>query len=318
MSKVMTASQAISTFVHDGDCLIVGGFVTNRRPYELVREIIRQGKKNLYIEGGISGGDIDMMIGAGCVRAISVSYVADSLYMQVGRRFRDAVETGEILYEDFSIDAQTIMYHGAALGLPFVAVKNMLGSDLEKKWGISEDERKKHSKLPNRKFIVAENPFSPGEQLCYLPTPKIDVTLLHVQKASPDGICRIEGPTFQDVDIAIAAKHTIVTCEELLSDEELRREPGLNTLSGLCVDAVVHVPMGAHPSQCYGYYDYDTACFVEYERAAHNMEDFRKYVEKRVTGCKTREDYLAGFSPARLLSLKVQRELGYAPGKNKK
>ena len=59
-TKVMTAEEAVSRFVQDGDCLALGGFVTNRRPYALVREIIRQRKKRLYLEGGPSGGDMEI------------------------------------------------------------------------------------------------------------------------------------------------------------------------------------------------------------------------------------------------------------------
>ena len=125
----MTAEQAVSRFVQDGDCLALGGFVTNRRPYTLVREIIRQRKRKLYLEGGPSGGDMDMLIGAGCVEIMMVSYIANSGYTMVCRRFRDAVENGRILFDDYSLDVQTIAYHGAALGLSYVPVKNMLGSD---------------------------------------------------------------------------------------------------------------------------------------------------------------------------------------------
>ncbi len=145
-SKVMTAREAIAAHLHDGDCLALGGFVTNRRPYALVREILRQGRRDIYLEGGSSGGDVDMLVGAGRVKAMMVSYIANSGYTMVGRRFRDAVENGRLLIEDFSIDVQTIAYHGAALGLPFVPIKNMLGSDLADKWGISGEERKKHPK----------------------------------------------------------------------------------------------------------------------------------------------------------------------------
>ena len=153
--KVMTAEQAISALVRDGDCLAIGGFVTNRRPYALVREIIRQKKRDLYVEGGPSGGDVDMLIGAGCVTAIAVSYIANSGYTQVCRRFREAVEQGTLLFEDYSLDVQTIIYHGAALGLSYVPVKNMLGSDLAEKWGISREEREKMGETESKLVAAA-------------------------------------------------------------------------------------------------------------------------------------------------------------------
>lgn len=313
-SKVMTAQEAVTAFIQDGDCLALGGFSTNRRCYALVREIIRQKKKELYVEGGPSGGDIDMLIGAGCVGVLSLSYIANSGYTQVCRRFREVVEQGRLPMEDYSLDVHTIAYHGAALGLSYVPVKNMLGSDLVDKWGISEEEREKHPKLPPKKFIIQDDPFHPGSTLCLVPTPNIDVACVHVQKASPDGTCRIEGAQFQDVDIAIAAKHTIVSCEELITDAEMHRTPEANTLPGLCVDAVVHAPWGAHPSQCFGYYDYDSQAFRQYDKASRTQEEFERYLEEYVYGCPNQEAYLDKIGASRLTGLKVDHEYGYARG----
>lgn len=310
----MSAEKAIAKFLQDGDCLALGGFSTNRRAYGLVREVIRQKKQGLYLESGAAGGDIDMLIGAGCVKAIMISYIANSGYTMVCRRFREAVEKNKILFDDFSLDVQTIAYHGAALGLPYMAVKNMLGSDLEKKWGISAEERVQHPKLPPLKFIRQDNPFNPGDTLCLIPTPKIDVACIHVQKASPDGTCRIEGPYFQDVDIAVAAKHTIVSCEELVPNDELRREAERNTLPGLCVNAVVHMPKGAHPSQCFGYYDYDSKAFWQYDAASRKQEDFEDFLDKYVYSCPTHECYLEKIGVSHLLSLSADRKYGYVPG----
>ena len=42
--------EAISKYVHDGDRIVFGGFVTNRKPYAAVHEIIRQKKKDLYLQ----------------------------------------------------------------------------------------------------------------------------------------------------------------------------------------------------------------------------------------------------------------------------
>lgn len=313
-TKVMTAQQAVERFVHDGDCLALGGFVTNRRPYALVREIIRQRKKNLYLEGGPSGGDMDMLIGAGCVEVMMISYIANSGYTMVCRRFREAVEQGKILYDDYSLDVQTIAYHGAALGLSFVPVKNMLGSDLTECWGISEEVRAAHPKLPPKKFVVMDDPFHPGSQLCCVPTPQIDVACIHVQQASPDGTCRIEGAQFQDLDIAMAARHTIVSCEQLCSNEEMRRSPERNTLTGLCVDAVVPAAYGAHPSQCFGFYDYDSQFYRKYDKVSRSQEDFDGFIREYVDDCPTHGAYLDKIGADHLLSLAVNPGYGYRAG----
>ncbi|MCD8140024.1 MAG: hypothetical protein LUE17_09660 [Planctomycetaceae bacterium] len=313
-SKVMTAKEAIARFVHDGDCLALGGFVTNRRPYALVWEILRQGRKNLYLEGGSSGGDIDMLIGAGCVTAMSVSYIANSGFTMVCRRFREAVEEGSLLFEDFSIDVHTIAYHGAALGFPYVPIKNMLGSDLAEKWGISEDERKCHPKLPPQKFILQDDPFHPGETLCCVPTPHLDVACIHVQQASPDGTCRIVGPGFQDIDIAMAATHTIVSCEQLVGDEEIRRHPERNSLTGLCVSAVVPLAYGAHPSQCFACYDYDAEFYRRYDSVSRKQADFDAFISDVLHQCTDHDDYLDWIGASTLLGLRVDAGYGYVAG----
>jgi glutaconate CoA-transferase subunit A len=228
------------------------------------------------------------------------------------------VETGSLLFEDFSLDVQTIAYHAAALGLPYVPVSNMLGSDLEHKWGISEEKRARHPKLPRRKFATLEDPFNPGKRVCCVPAPAIDGACIHVQMASPDGTCRLEGASFQDMDIAMAAKRTIVSCEMIVSNEEIRRRPERNSLPGLCVDAVVHAPYGAHPSQCFGYYDYDGPMYTEYDRASRTGEGFDAFIAEYVTACSTHEAYLDRIGASRLAALSVRPGVGYAPGLKRK
>jgi glutaconate CoA-transferase subunit A len=313
MSKVLSLSEAVSKFVHDGDHIAFGGFTTNRKPYAAVYEILRQGQGNFIAEAGPAGGDWDMLIGAGRVKAYINCYTANSGFSNVSRRFRDAIENSKMLFEDYSQDALILMFTGAALGLPFVPVQVMLGSDIVNKWGISEEERKKLPKLPPKKFVIQDDPFHPGQKLVLLPTPRLDTAIIHVQKASPDGTCRIEGDEFHDVDIAIASQHTIVTCEQLVSNEEIRLDPNLNSIPGFVVDAVVHAPHGAHPSQCYNYYDYDAQFFRDYDKASGNDEQFKSFLDEWAYGVKSHEEYLNKLGAVRLIKTRVVPGLGYAP-----
>ena len=43
------------------------------------------------------------------------------------------------------------------------------------------------------------------------------------------------GDEFHDIDIAIAARKTIVTCEEIVSNEYIRRDPTKTRIFGECV-----------------------------------------------------------------------------------
>ena len=144
----------------------------------------------------------------------------------------------------------------------------MQGSGLMKYWGISEEKRKTMPKMEDLKCVEIENPMVPGQKVVAVPVPRIDTALIHVQQASPDGTCIICGDEFHDIDIAVAARKTIVTCEEIVSNEYIRRDPTKTRIFGECVQAVVKAPYGAWPAQCYDYYDDDDAALKEYDKAS--------------------------------------------------
>ncbi len=311
-SKVYSLQEAVAKFVEDGDQLAMGGFTTNRKPYAVVSEILRQGKTDFIGQPGPGGGDWDMLIGEGRVKAYINCYTANSGVTNVSRRFRDAIEKGKMLFEDYSQDVAMLMLHASSLGFPFFPVRLMIGTDLVNKWGISREVRETIDKLPNEKFVYMDNPFNPGEKLVAVPTPKIDLAIIHAQKASPDGTVSIEGNEFHDVDIAIAAKKVIVSCEELVSNEVIRRDPNVLSIPSMCVDAVVHAPYGAHPSQCYNYYDYDNPFLKVYDQASKTDEDFDAFVKEWVYETGSHEAYLDKLGATRLINLKVVPGLGYA------
>ena len=192
------------------------------------------------------------------------------------------IEQGKLTYEDYSQDVLMLMLHASSLGLPFLPVRLMQGSGLMKFWGISEEKRKTMPKIEDLKCAEIENPMVPGQKVVAVPVPKIDTAIIHVQQASPDGTCIICGDEFHDIDIAIAARKTIVTCEEIVSDEFIRRDPTKTRIFGECVQAVVKAPYGAWPSQCYAYYDDDDAGLKEYDKASkyQDAEDAVKQLEK--------------------------------------
>ncbi len=305
MNKVYTLSDAIAEFVHTGDHLAIGGFTTSRKPIAAVSEIIRQGQTDFIAEGGPAGSDWDMLIGAGRVKAYINCYTANPRFSNISCRFRAAIEAGSILFEDYSQDAAMLMFHAAALGMPYYPSRRMLGSGLEDVWGISREQRMQIDKLPDEKYIIQDNPFRPGEKLLLLPVPDLDTAIIHVQVASFDGTCRIFGDPYQDIDLAFAARHVIVTCEELVTNEEIRREPNKNSIPGFVVDAVVHLPFGAHPTQCSEYYDYDKRFLFDYDAYGKTAERFEEFLQAWVYGVRDHSAYLDKLGTSRVLALKT-------------
>ena len=292
MNKVMSLHDAIAKYVENGDCICFGGFTTNRKPYAAVYEILRQGQGDFTVWAGPAVGVLDALIVEGCVKAYINCYTANSGYTSVSRRFRAAIEQGKMIYEDYSQDVLMLQLHAASLGLPFLPVRLMQGSGLVKYWGISEEQRKTLDKVDNLKCVEMDNPFEPGQKVIAVPVPKLDTAIIHVQQASPDGTCIIMGDEFHDVDIAIAARKVIVTCEEIVSDEYIRRDPTKTKIFGQCVSAVVKAPYGAWPSQCYGYYDDDDAALKEYDKASRyqDREDAIRQLNKAAAKAKKAAD----------------------------
>ena len=307
-NKVMTLQEAVAKFVEDGDAISFGGFTTNKKPMAAIREILRQGKKDFIAYAGPAGSDWDMLIGEDRVKAYINCYTADSGVTNVSRRFRKKIEAGELIYEDYSQDAIMYMLHASSLGLPFLPVRFMMVDE----WGITKEVRETIDKLPNDKFVYMDNPFNPGEKTVCLPVPKLDTAVIHVQKASPDGTCILLGDEFHDVDIACAAKKVIVTCEELVSNEVIRRDPTLTKIPCFAVDAVCVAPYGAYPTQCYGYYDYDNSFLKAYGAASKTEEDFKAFLNEYVYDVKDHEEFLEKIGVNRLLKLKVSDGFGYA------
>jgi glutaconate CoA-transferase subunit A len=253
-----------------------------------------------------------MLIGEDRVKAYINCYTADSGVTNVSRRFRKKIEAGELIYEDYSQDAIMYMLHASSLGLPFLPVRFMIGSGLVDEWGISKEVRQTIDKLTDDKFVYMDNPFNPGEKVVCLPVPKLDTAIIHVQKASPDGTCILMGDEFHDIDIAVAARKVIVTCEELVSNDVIRRDPQATKLPCFVVNAVCEVPYGAYPTQCYGYYDYDNSFLKAYGAASKTEEDFKAFLNEYVYGVKDQAEFLEKIGVNRLLKLKVSDGYGYA------
>lgn len=169
------------------------------------------------------------------------------------------------------------MIQAGSMGLPFIGVRGLLGSDLVK----------------NRaEFKVQENPFHPGEEVVVTEALRPEVAVFHALKADRWGNAITAGRR-DDLILARAAHHVVVTAEEVV-DHELTFKDGLgNTfLPAMDVDAVVHLPFGAHPCGCGPLYPMDREHMKEYLSASKGEDSFRAYLEKYVFSVGDQQEYL--------------------------
>ena len=315
MGKLMSAKEAVHRFVSTGDCISFGGFTVNRNPVALVHEILRQKIGNLHAVMHSGSQVLDLLIGAGYINLVEIAYGANGRFASTCVRFRKAVEQGSVTVEDYTNYQITLRFMAGAMGIPYLPTYSGLGSDIVEKWGFNEDLRKSHSSVPNKKLIVGNDPFT-DSPLVLVPAVNPDVTLLHVHQASEDGVTRIEGLTFADIEQARAAKHVIVSCEEIVSSEELRKEPWRNCFPHTLVDAVVHQPFGSHPTACYLRYDYDDSHLNEYRELASYDKKFVDYLETYVYGVSNFNEYLELIGRKRLDAIRATPNLGYRKRRN--
>lgn len=298
VDKRVSVEEAVR-LVRDGDHVAIGGCLFSRTPMALVREIIRQGRKGLTLSRNLMCYEGELLIVAGCVEQIMTSWFGIGLPWGISRVLREYVQGGKVRYEEWSHLGMGLRYRAGAMGVPFLPTFSMLGSDL----------------LRQGTARTMACPFT-GETLCLVPAAFPDVAVLHAHRADRFGNVQIDGYRHMDADIAQAAATVLVTAEEIMGDEEARRSPDRTAIPFFLVDAVVEVPFGAYPHECYGLYEADFPHFDDYVAGinAKGMDGVRDYLQDYVYGSQTFEDYLGRFGVKALLRQRqYAREVVGAP-----
>jgi glutaconate CoA-transferase subunit A len=315
--KTMSLKEAVQKYVAAGCHMSIGGFTVSRNPMAAVYEIIRQGINNIHLYAHSNGQGVDELIGAGCVSRLEIAYAGSGRFAPTCIRFKKAVQSGDIVVEDYSNYQMTLRFLAGAMGVPFLPTRSSLGTDIMAKWGFSAKMRTADPRLPDQKLTVMDNPFGSwgdAPKLVLVPAINCDVTLIHAQKADREGTVRMEGLVFSDIEQVKSAKHVIVTCEELVEPDDLKANPDQNQIPSFCVDAVVHVPGGAYPTACYRYYDYDPGYLNEYRRYAEDDMLYKKYLEEFIYGLKDHQALLDKAGKDRLDTIRADQRTGYAVG----
>jgi len=316
--KLMTPEAAVRKFVKNGCQLAIGGFTINRNPMALVYEIVRQKVRNLHLVCHSNGQALDVLIGAGCVKRLEIAYGGNGRYAPTCIRFKSSIERGEIEFEDYSNFQMSLRFLAGSLGIPFISTKSGLGSDILRHEGFATATRQE-PKVAKKKFALLQNPFTEDEDpVVLLPALTPDVALIHAQYVGEDGTVRIKGLTFADLEQAKSADVVIVSCETILSRAAIRSDPDQNSLPAFMVDAIVPLPYGAHPTACFGFYDYDPRHLNLYKTAAADDVRFQSYLAEWIYETASHDQYLEKAGADQLAKIQADPELGCAKGLDRK
>lgn len=275
-NKVMTAKEAIEKFINEGTYL---GMTVSAAPAALIWEMVRQRDRIKSLDLVITSqiGMSSALIGAGLVRKIEMAYNWGGIEGE-DKVFRRAVEKGiprPLEVEDYSNFGAAMRWLAGSMGLPFMATKSQLGSDIIKH---------------NPKIKVIDDPYT-GEPLSLVPASNPDVAVIHASRADEIGNVQCYGIYGNTDTLARAAKTVIVSVEEIVTQDEVRRMPNLTVIPYYYVDAVVHAPFGAHWREAPFFYHHDLAYGLDAYRQFATQEGFEQWMEKHILGTKDWDEY---------------------------
>jgi glutaconate CoA-transferase subunit A len=298
--KLKTAAQVVSG-IPDGTHIALGGFAIARNVNTVVHELIRQQKKDLTLSQCVMGMDTDLLVGAGLVSRLVVGGGSLDRFGRVNCVNR-AREKGTVESVDSTSLSISFAYLAGALGISFIPIKSMLGSEVLERLEAGQAADSIHR---------MDCPFT-GEPYLLLKAIQPDVSLVHVQVADKEGNCQINGPRWENEEQAKAADRVIVITEELVETDVIRQNPERTIIPGHRVEAVIHQPFGAHPTAVYGSYDYDAEHLIEYVKHSKRVGGVEEYLDRYVLGSSDFGDYLekAG-GMEHLEGLKARQGYGY-------
>ncbi len=287
----MTEHQA-AAIVRDGMTVAIGGFINSAHPMPIVREIIKRGIRNLTVVGPASSGlDLDILVAAGCVRKLMSAYFGAEGLAPISPMIRYAAERGEVEIYEIDEGMHYAALHAGAQRLPFLPTRAGVGTSYPQ---------------VNPNLKVFRDPLR-NEELVAVPAIRPDVALLYAAYSDCYGNVQHIGPSYGDRAMYRASAITVVCAEKIVSNEEIRKDPGRTSIPG--ADAVVRAAFGSHPFAGPGFYLTDETHLLEYLAACAALTKdgdndlLKAYFDKYVYEPADHVAYLEKIGIRRLLSL---------------
>ncbi|KIL46677.1 coA transferase [Jeotgalibacillus alimentarius] len=262
--KKMDLKEAVDQYIKDGSLLAFSGNVLHRAPMGFIREIVRQGKKNLEVVKTAAAMDVDLLCAFGLVKTVHAGFVSYETKYGLATHYRRGVESGIIQGNEHACYTVICALRGATMNVPFMPVHGLQYGGL-----LHENDY----------FMVVENPFEQetAEPVTLVKTLKPHVAVIHVQVCDEEGNAIIEGAKYEDALISRAADKVIITAERVVPAGQLKFQKDKIVIPGFLTEAVVEMPKGAAPCSCEGKYDVnhrDIKAFTE----ADSTDQLKKWV----------------------------------------
>lgn len=279
--KVMSVKDAVATFLKDGDYLASGGFGTNRIATAALHETLRQEKRDLSLSGHTTSHDFQILIagnrnGHKLLKRVDIAYIVGLEARGLSPQARRVMQSGEVEVCEWTNYALACRLQAAAMGVPFLPARNMMGTDTFH----HSAAREMTCPFTNRKVVV-------------VPAFYPDVAFIHVHESDCYGNCRIKGIRMTDLELARASKRVIITTERIVDNDEIRKTPEATVIPSLLVDAVCEVRYGSYPGNMPGEYFSDEEHLKQWLEVEKDQAAYETFLNKYIYDLPDFESYIS-------------------------
>ena len=273
-SKELTIDQVVAS-LEDGMTIGIGGWGPRRKPMALVRAILRSDLEDLTIVSW-GGADVGLLAEAGKIRKLVYAFVSlDSIPLEP--LFGQARQNGTIPEVcEWDEGMFNTGLQAAAQRLPFLPMRAGLGSDVL-------------VNNPDLKLVASPYPDTAGdlEQFVAVPALRLDVALVHLNRADVHGNASYLGPDpyFDDL-FCLAADRAYVSCEQIVDTAGLTVDSPVQRvlLNRMMVAGVVETPRGAHFTTCTPDYERDEKFQKHYAASAADPDAWAAFKARFLSG----------------------------------
>lgn len=247
MSEHFASIEEVAKLVSDGQILALGGMTLYRRPIGFVKALLRRSPRprNLTLLSFTGSMESDLLIGAGCVRAVRSAYFGLESF-GLAPMFTQFVQSQrvEVIEET---EASIVMGIRAAIaGVGFMPSRAWLGTDLP-------------ALRPDVKTVT--DPYSADELLAF-PAIPCDLAVIHGLAGDKHGNVLVNNNLGIDMELVYLADTVVATVETLVDELRPTTEGVIIPYPGC--DMLAHLPAGAAPTSCYPRYPVDGGTILKY------------------------------------------------------
>lgn len=259
MHQWMNVDEA-AALIEDGQTIAFGGITLYRRPVAFVQALLRRNPRprDLTLLCFTAGYESDLLVGAGCVKAVRSCYFGLESF-GFAPMFTEAAQKGKIQLIEETEASLALGIRAGISGVGFMPSRAWIGTDLPRL-------------RPDVKTIV--DPYS-GEELMAFPAIHCDAVIVHALEGDRQGNCKINTNIGVDQELIYLSDKVIITVENVVDQVE-------KSVDGILIPSpgathLVHAPKGAWPTSCYPLYPVGGGELMRYVDAC-NAGRFEEYL----------------------------------------